>query len=294
MSRRLGMLLAITALVYPPAHAWITTYPGGPDDTSEARSVAVDSNGDVIAGGVQPTVTKVDGATGAKLWRTTLDGDDPYDALGFGVAVSNGGTPVIAGARQPVGGGWGFLYAELDPLTGDPSVLDAPFGQHQNILYGVVADPPASPVVFGTSGPAYAALRGVWEREIVVYELDGVRGGGRIWDAAIDAAGDVIAVGDTVNLIPGGRSGVASDRWHLVAVKLSGADGSVVWQHVIDETSGGYRVALDADGNVLVAGGVTATAPARRAPSPPRPTASWWSGTSPVRPRTATSTTWRS
>lgn len=258
MSRRLGMLFAMGALVAAPAHAWITTYPGGPDDTSEATSVAVDSNGDVIAGGVQPTVAKLDGASGAKLWQKTFDGSDPAEAYGFGVAVSGGTTPIVAGGRQPSGGGWGSLYASLDPSTGDPSVLDTPPGQHQHWFTGVVAEVPAGPVAFGTSGPAYVTRRGSWERELVVYQLDGYSGGGKIWDAGVDASGDVIVVGQTVNLVPGAR-GVVADRWHLLVAKLSGDDGSTIWQHVEDETSGGYRLALDADGNVLVAGGITAT-----------------------------------
>jgi hypothetical protein len=221
-------------------------------------AVAVDANGDVIASGLHPTVAKVDGATGSKLWHASFDGDS-YAPYGFGVAVSGGTTPVLAAARQPSTGGWGFLYAELDPATGDATLFHAPAGQSWNMLLGAIADPPANPIVFGTSRPAWVAMHGTWEREIVVYELDGVQGGGRIRDAAVDASGDVIAVGDATRLAPGGRR-VAVDRQHLLVVKLSGADGSTIWQYVIDATSGGYRVALDADGNALVVGAVSATA----------------------------------
>ena len=75
---------------------WRTTPLGG-----DAKSLAVDSAGDVVVGGTSThdfTVVKLSGSTGAELWRVTLTGNSPsFDDVAYAVAVDPSGDVVAAG-----------------------------------------------------------------------------------------------------------------------------------------------------------------------------------------------------
>jgi hypothetical protein len=88
----------------------------------------------------------------------------------------------------------------------------------------------------------------LWRKEIngSVNGSDVARG------VALDAVGDVIAVGETQNSCCG------ASGFDFTVVKLSRLDGSEVWRAVIDgtasDTDSGLAVAIDAGGDVLSAG----------------------------------------
>ena len=257
MTRSLSTILVTLVLLRASsAFGWIATLHGGPSDPSEARSVAVDGNGDVLAAGGHPNAVKLDGATGGPIWTQSFD-----DAFAFGIATSSGGAVLVAGGVQGPFGGWEHFYAILDGATGDGQtyVKVAPLS---NVwLAGALFAPPQNPVVYGNRGAAYVAMNNVWQRELAPHVLNGFASG-RIEAAVADAAGNVIAAGRSDGLIIDQFGRLAFDRPHLLAAKLAAADGATIWQHVIDEASEATSVSLDTNGDVLIAGVIASAASA--------------------------------
>src|SRR5262249_31539739 len=106
-----SMLAAIVASP-GPASAWVTQLNGtasAPSDSLQpndvALSVAVDPSGNVIAGGrlnnlttgLDFTVAKFSGSTGAELWRQNLNGTDGGFERVLSVAVNAAGDVFAAG-----------------------------------------------------------------------------------------------------------------------------------------------------------------------------------------------------
>jgi hypothetical protein len=245
-----------------PAAAWVATIPGQQDADGAARAVVVDGNGDVVAAGSLASggetyfgVAKFDGSSGARLWDTAA-----FRGNAAGVATLAGDDVFAAGTYERFFDG---IYigsisgtASLDGVTGNvTSPSPYPAGA-TSWLSGVVAIPPSSPVVFGTDPRLYVSRLGSWEQHVSAFEMDGTFGPGRAVDAVVDAAGDVIVTGTTYSLKTSVRPNhpPAVDVAYLVVAKLSGSDGTVLWQYVLPDTSSGSSVAVDASGNVVVGG----------------------------------------
>jgi hypothetical protein len=167
------------------------------------RAVVVDGAGDVVAAGLtevaadwplgstspssldlppRPTIVKLDGATGAELWRRFVVGNDPdKDTLGafegaiHGVAVDAANDVMVAGSTSNAGTGDDFTVVKLDSRTGNE--------RWRRVI----------------SGTAKAS----WDTAAAV---------------AVDAAGNVVAVGRTEN------AGTGAD---FTVVKLRGSDGQL-------------------------------------------------------------------
>jgi len=112
------------------AHAWPFVLDGLTHGDDWARSVAVDPAGNVVATGNLTDssstqfledfpVVKLDGATGALLWRTDLAGTNgPLGDQGNDVLVDQSGDVFAAGYSTNNGSYFDFTIAKLDGPTG--------------------------------------------------------------------------------------------------------------------------------------------------------------------------------
>jgi hypothetical protein len=164
----------------------------------DGRAVVVDGAGDVVAAGLtevaalsldpskslppRPTIVKLDGATGAELWRRFVTGNHPAKVLRFvleggigGVAVDAANDVMVAGSTSNAGTGDDFTVVKLDGRTGNE--------RWRRVI----------------SGTAKAS----WDTAAAV---------------AVDAAGNVVAVGRTDN---------AGTSFDFTVVKLRGSDGQL-------------------------------------------------------------------
>ena len=161
-------------------------------------AVLVDGAGDVVAAGLtqvaapdpdpsksspsRATIVKLDGATGAELWRRLVEGNQPdrftlgalEGAIG-GVAVDAANDVMVAGSTSNAGTGDDFTVVKLDSRTGNE--------RWRRVI----------------SGTAKAS----WDMAAAV---------------AVDAAGNVVAVGRTEN---------ADTLADFTVIKLRGSDGQL-------------------------------------------------------------------
>jgi cysteine-rich repeat protein len=213
------------------AHAWPYVLDGVLHGDDWARSVAVDSSGNVIAtGNVTDSstlvylwnfpVVKLDGTTGALIWRTDIAGTNgPFGDQGNHVLVDQAGDVFAAGYSTNNGSYFDFTVAKLD----------------------------------GASGQV------VWRNNVT-----GTAGqNGQSYDVAqrlvLDGHGDVLAAGAIMD------TGIFNDS-DFAVVKLSGADGTELWRATIngetDQEDYATAIAVDAAGNAFAAGTVLGPPPA--------------------------------
>lgn len=239
--------------------------PGQGDDT--AYTVAVDGDGNVVAAGSifragsgdGFTVVKLDGASGAELWRIVLGNECCSSAEA--VAVDGAGNVVAAGVIVRPAGGYNFAVIEGDGASGTQwwrRDIDSGGSDHAN---AVTVDEARNVAAAGQ-------LKGT---QFAVIKLDGASGT-ELWRqgsdsllgeanaVAVDGAGNVAVVGYTSN------PGTGTD---FTVIKLDGSSGTEWWRQIIDGAGGANgsndvanAVAICATGNVAVAGKImTANAP---------------------------------
>ena len=239
------------------------------------RAIAVDSSGHPVLLGVllsttsvcnglicfDIVITKVDGANGAEIWRTTLDWSsediprtvelDALDNVYWGGFVINQGRSLTVG--------------KLAAQTGN--TLWTYFDQATNISYSsahaLAIDTSgdvfvAGSVDEGATGIDFAALRLAGSSGSVVWRrtFDGGQGlGDDAFDLLVEPGGDVIV---------GGRAQTGSAAGRSMSVrKLTAAAGTTLWHSVITGSSsaGGNQQASAltlGGGKVLVGGQLTA------------------------------------
>lgn len=219
------------------AELWRVAIDGDEDMLDSARVLAVDGVGDVVVAGdlissaFRAAVLKLDGASGAELWRRRFPSPVPPGLLFvYSLAITAGGD-VFYGSGQSV--------RRLDGPTG-ADVWDQP------ACHGVSALDGAGNVV-GSAHPGGGL-------DIVVCKLDGSTGavlwtaafGGGITMIAVDASGDVFVAGnESVPNLP--------DR--PILRKLDGATGTEIWHVTLGSGFGGTsQVAVEVDpaGDVIV------------------------------------------
>jgi hypothetical protein len=257
---------------------WRTAIDGAADDSfvsgEEAAAIALDGNGDVVAGGSIAdlttgigdfTVVKLGGGSGAELWRARVVGSAPgglasalaVDAMGDVIAaglVANGDLTTrseiaivrftgASGAelwRTVIGGnGNGFDHASAVALDAAGDVMVA------------------GRLVQAATGPDFfvAKLSGATGVELWRRTLDGGGTAPRNVDdanaLAVDGNGDVLVAGSLQR----------DANNHFTIVKLAGADGTDRWRQRLDDgdaalhADSAQSVAVDAAGDVLAAGG---------------------------------------
>lgn len=237
-----------------------------------AQSLALDASGNVIAAGHVNNagtardfaVVKLDAATGAELWRLTLDGGDGSPDIAYDVAVDASNDVIAAGKLELLGSDDDFTVVKIDGATGveiwryrydgtesfDDVAFAVAINSAGDIAAGGVIDNTATREDFAVVKLAGATGDELWRREI-----DGGGGGKVSYEQAnviaFDSADDVVAVGELENIA------AAQD---LATVKLSGADGSILWRTEIngrDESVAydvGLALGIDSNDDVFAGG----------------------------------------
>ena len=243
------------------------------ETAEEARAVAIDSAGDVVAAGFLNNlgasrdfvVVKVAGASGVELWRHETDGGDGKLDQAAAVAIDGLGDVVAAGRLAGDVAGDDFAVIKLAAATGaelwrqridgtdsgDDEALSVAIDSAGDVAAAGVFDNDSTREDFAVVKLASATGTELWR-----VQLDGDGVGKRTLErataVAIDAADDVIAAGVTEFI------GSAQD---VTVVKVAGGSGAQLWRRDIqgdlliarDEP---FAVAVDGLGDVLVAGRV--------------------------------------
>lgn len=258
---RLVLIALTSALLDGPALGWERDFPGG--YYSAAHTVAVTHGGDVVAGGhlsmdlggMEATVMKLDGATGATAWEQIFVGEarqiivDPRDdtiIAGWMAHKARFTVMKLAGEGGEIrwrrGLGKGGATAVATDADGDIIAAGA----------GAGAGAPGWLVVkLSTNG------RDRWRHLMRAHR--GHFGGGGASAVAVDPGGDVVAAGVTVET--GAYDGVYEDviATRITVVKLAGRDGHQLWRTDLAEATGGVSgvpnaMRIDPAGDVVIAG----------------------------------------
>ena len=274
-------LVGACVLVFLCAEAWAwQTNVSGTAGGGVFNATAVDGAGNVVAAGYITntdtgndfTVVKVDGASGAELWRHVISigtSTGYYSDKALAVAVDGAGNVVAAGMimhTSPTSRAkWSdILVVKMDRASGAElwrQVLTGTSNDQdptdwEDVAYAVAIDGAGNVVVGGRI--MYTAvvvkLEGATGAELWRRFITGSAGGrNRISGVAVDGSGHVVAAGKTFNTDPNaGRYGDFS------VVKLDGATGVDLWRQVI-WSGAANAVAVDGAGNVVAAGYTTST-----------------------------------
>lgn len=249
--------------------SWIRLINGtNPAGGAAAYDVAVDGAGDIIAvgslwnGGTLGdfTVLKLDGGTGAELWRRELH-FATYD-LARAVTVDASGDILVAGTRS-IGGFARLLVVKFDGATG------AEVWQHE-ISNGQNAPSFTRPdVSVDASGAVIAVgvLHSTDRNDVVAVKIDGATGA-EIWLQILASTSSFVT---TVGWPPRVRLDTAGDAYvsagtlvaedalgEFAVFKLQSADGMEAWRQQFDGNDTGFdrarSLAIDPAGWVVAAG----------------------------------------
>ncbi len=236
----------------------------GPNNSGDlAEAVVLDSAGNpVVTGellgpqGNNLYTAKYATSNGAILWQQSYDGPGHDSDTAVAIAIDGAGNVVVTANSKNADGHTGIYTAKYAAATGvpmwekryDPADVDANAS-------AVAVDSAGNVLVTGGSDVSryvvkYAAANGaiVWE---YLSEPSSFDVGSAV---AADASGDVVVVGTSY-----GAGG-----YNIYTAKFAGADGELLWDHSYDgplhDFDYGDAVALDAAGNVFVAGHSTGVA----------------------------------
>jgi outer membrane protein assembly factor BamB len=252
----LGCLASIEWILVAPvgAQLWQYTVASGQDS-----SALFEPGGDVVTGFrvVQPEVARLDGATGAEIWRTTLAG-----SLGGGaiqpvlVGLAAAGELLAAAEVENIGTGDDVAVVKLDAATGAElwrQDIDGG-GSGQDTPLAIRADSAGDVYMVGRLADDFAIVKlasatgaELWRRTedgtATLVDFDAAASVG------VDTAGDVVVAGSIVNL---------TSMADVLVLKLAGADGAEIWRRDIDGPSslddGVSGVVVDGADDVFLAG----------------------------------------
>lgn len=181
------------------------------DPSGSARAVVVDQADDVIAvgtitnlgGGSDLFVVKLDGATGAELWRQSIG------SAGAGLAVE-----VDASGDVVVGGG---NVLKFDGATG--ALVWQAFDDAAHLRLDAAGDVLTSDGFFRLAKLDGATGAELWSQEPFPLVFAGAE------DIAVDATGDLVVAG-SAKFEPNPNFGLA----HPVVLKVGGASGNELWR----------------------------------------------------------------
>ena len=267
---------ASVVLLYSGAWAWQININGTATNSfDQARAVAVDGGGNVVAAGFTQnvgtghdfTVVKFDGVSGVELWRQEINGTRTNsNDQALAVAVDAGGDVVAAGFTQNVVTGNDFTVVKFDGVSGAElwrRVINGTALNSNDQALAVTVDSAGNVVAVGSSENISCGEVCSVSSDFTVIKFDGVSGA-ELWRqeingtanghdfalaVTVDAAGDVVAAGFTQN------TGTGND---FTVVKFDGVSGVELWRQEINGTANGddqaLAVAVDASGNVVAAG----------------------------------------
>lgn len=242
--------------------AWVQRFV---DDTTEhfdPKDVAVDGSGDTIVVGTRETpvrweflVTKLSGATGSEIWRAAL-GDPTGGNVARVVTVDSAGDVVAGGsfATPPFSSQDELAVVKLDGSSGAELWTHVITETGMSLFKDLAVDASDDVIGSGRNGGVFSVFKlgGATGAEIWRTDIDTFFGNQSANAIAIDAAGDVFAVGHVRDI---------SLEEVLFVAKLDGSTGAVLWsvqEPVLDSTA--EAVALDAGGDVIVGGQTSAEA----------------------------------
>lgn len=245
-------VLAVALLATPPpASAWLATiqYPYG---YGSGGTVATGPLGELAVGGDLSTVARLDPDTGEPLWQVS-----------DGYAIDRVWDIGWAGSGDIIAAGQLYQFTVRRFAAEDGSEL------WRRQLGGTLDQGSAREIaIMGGSIFAAGDVEQGGKQAFTVVAMDEVDGSidwtfstagtetvgslrNQATEIAIDTAGDVIAGGTLEN---------AGGDQDLVVVKLDGSSGSELWRHTENPPVAGFDtiadVAVDADGDVVVATGV--------------------------------------
>ena len=249
-------------LLAHPAAAWRQA--GG------GEAVRIDAAGDVIAAGVGEagpgthfSVSKLNGATGAELWGSSLDGTASGEFnRAVAVAIDGNGDVIAAGELTNTDTHGDFAVVKLDGATGSELWRYEVDGTNQeDVAWSVAVNGVGDVYAAGEVDHDFAVVKldGGTGLELWRYLIDGTKSSpdyDRAVDVTVDSGGNAIAVGTVENLIT---------SHDFVVVKLASATGAELWRDEIDGTfdttsalhgppDGAWRVVLDGNEDVIAAG----------------------------------------
>lgn len=237
-----------------------------------ANAVAIDGVGNVVVGGrinYTSAVLKLDGVSGAELWRQFIDGSAGGRTNVNAVAVDGAGNVVAAGSTFNTGTGRDFTVVKFDGASGTELWRQAINGVAQTngseVANAVVVDGAGHVVAAGAIGTSTGiGTHPAW----VVMKFDGASGA-ILWRQAtgdVDDSNTAQAVG-----VDGAGNVVATGFVHagglrlFKVIKYDGASGAVRWNQPVVGTATpngeGRAVAADGAGNVVTAGYTHNTSP---------------------------------
>ncbi len=229
-------------------------------------SIPSPSEGVVIAGSVFNVGTSLDflvarlsTVDGSEIWRTELNGTSGAGDEAADLARFDGGDVVAAGRLDNTGTNWDFTVVRLASANGTELWRYGWNGTSNDSEEAVAVAVDASGDVVAAgfvrnieSGEDIAVVKlagangaELWRREI----MGSASGTDQAYSVAFDASGDVLVGGLVTN------AGTARD---LIALKLSGSNGTTIWRYERDGGVSGadqaVAVATDDGGQVFVAG----------------------------------------
>jgi outer membrane protein assembly factor BamB len=227
-------------------------------------AVAVDSNGDVLATGIRRSfyfgvsttdfhegmLVKLDGSTGAELWRRSVSGTDATEnpisraALSH-VVVAADGDPIVGGTVKNTGSEYDCVLARYDSVDGSEVwrvELSNSLEDWENV----------ENLFVHPSGDLIARCT----QQLVSVDISD---GSVIWQEHLPTVGlgaAELVMTSTGDLVVGGSELVGPEDGDVSVMRVSGTDGSAMWQTTIPGLSpeaaadvSEIVLALEVDGN---------------------------------------------
>ena len=252
---------------------WGQAVDGAANTTDEARSVAVDGAGNVVAAGFLSNtstgqdfaVMKFDGLSGTERWRHVIDGNGSLNDRALAVTVDAAGDVIAAGHVFNVISSDDFTVMKLDGVTGSEL--------WRHVVNGTANFPDdARAVTVDSAGNVIAAgfiaNIGAGFSDFTVIKLDGLSGH-ELWRQSLNGTSssfdeaNAVTVDGADNVIAAGVMTNSGSGVDFTTIKFDGASGQELWRqsingaaNIFDEAHG---VAADSAGNVIAVGSIRNT-----------------------------------
>lgn len=214
----------------------------GSNPVNRAAAVAADSADDIVAAGTTTnlatgrdvTVVKLDGATGAEIWKTVVSA--PGDNFSSALALASNGDAFVADYPNPAGT---QFVSRLDGTTGI-ELWRVPFDTSPEALAGTAN---------GDVVIAGGVVVGGDPSDLVVARLAGATGAD-VWRTTVDGAATDISIARGLSIAPDGRVLVAGQVAYdsdadFVVLELDPDTGAILRTTRVDGTAGASDFAED-------------------------------------------------